>query len=164
MNLAVQQSYRNEANEPQLLLATNAVQRLDAGASPASVTLGTPIDLAANLDTHITVYDHAGRVEASTARLNGRVPQPPSGMLDAAYHKTANILTWQPRSGVRVAAVVMAWKGGTVLVGRSLKYVEMWEDDLNKITGFGCLLGLFGLAAMSIVASALWPKTLPETV
>jgi hypothetical protein len=92
---------------------------------------------------------------ASNARLDGSVPQPPAGVLDEARTSGRNIVTWQPAPGVRVAAVVIPWSHGTVLVGRSLKDVEDRQSTLIQIVGFGWLAGLIALAVVSLAGAYL---------
>ncbi|MGZ6314302.1 MAG: hypothetical protein ACXWNI_01585 [Candidatus Limnocylindrales bacterium] len=81
------------------------------------------------------VFDTNGQVLASNATLDGGPPAPPIGVLAAARPGSPNAVTWQPRDGVRVAAVVVAWKGGTVLAGRSLRLVEQREANAELIAG-----------------------------
>jgi hypothetical protein len=149
-----QQALRSGANDPQLQLAEDAGTRLDAGATPSSV-LGPnpPVDLARSL-----VFDAQGRVLASDAILDGGQPAPPKGVLDAARPGSPNSVTWQPRDGVRVATVTVAWSGGTVLAGRSLRAVEQREANAELIAGAAWLAMLAALAAASVLAAWLWPR------
>jgi hypothetical protein len=54
--------------------------------------------------------------------------------------------------------VVVAWKGGTVLAGRSLRLVEQRETNAELIAGAAWLAMLAALAAASILAAWLWPR------
>ena len=67
-------------------------------------------------------------------------------------------MTWQPRSGVRIAAVVVPWRGGTVLAGRSLRLVETREDEALLLAAGGWLVGLVVIGASSVVAATIWPS------
>lgn len=61
-------------------------------------------------------------------------------------------VTWQPRDGVRIAAVVVAYSGGTVVAGRSLREVESRADDALAVTGLAWLTCLvLTLAACAAV-------------
>lgn len=159
---AVQQEYRSTANDPQYAMALDAAHRLDGGVPPRRVAAGELIDLAASYSPHLTVFNRAHRVLASTARLNGRVPAPPAGALDAAASGPSTI-TWQPSPGVRVAAVIVAWRGGTVLAGRSLALTEQRETNLEQLLGFGWLAGMAGIAAASLAAAWLWEGSVAPT-
>jgi hypothetical protein len=154
---AVQQNYRSSANDPQLQIATEDALRLDAGASPNHVAGGPPVDLARSLGIHVSVYDESGRVTVSTARLDGAIPTVPVGALKSAQRQGQNTITWQPRSGVRVAAVIVRWRGGTVLVGRSLVPIENRENDLLHVVAILWFVGLPVLAGAALLAAYLWP-------
>ena len=154
----VQQSYRSDANDPQTAIARDAVTRLDGGTDPKVVAAGQPVDLASSLDTHITVYDTAGHSLASTATLNGTTPVIDKGVLDSARSTGQDIVTWEPSSGVRVAAVALPWSGGTVVVGRSLQLVEQREDKLFVLCA---ALGGAAFAVLIVVCSIaawVWPR------
>lgn len=79
-------------------------------------------------------------------------------MHEAARQNGMDGVTWRPRTGVRVAAVVVPWRGGTVLAGRSLRLVETREDEVLLLAAGGWLLGLLAIAATSVAAAALWPR------
>jgi len=102
------------------------------------------------------VFDDSGKVLASTGVLDGATPEPPAGVLRAARtHR--NTLTWQPRSGVRAAIVVMPYRSstasGTVLVGRSLTEVERRENFLVWLTA-GALAAGLGITAATCLFTA----------
>jgi hypothetical protein len=153
----VQQSLRSSANDPQYQLATDAAAKLDAGASPASVVGSTvDVDLAASLAPFVIVFDRNHSILATNATLDGVRPAPPDGVLDAAS-AGPDTVTWQPRAGVRIAAVAVAWNGGTVVSGRSLRLVEDRETNMELIAGLTWVVSLVALAAAALVAARLWP-------
>jgi hypothetical protein len=154
----VQQELRSSANDPQYQLATDAAARLDAGAAPASVVDSTrEVDLAASLSPFMIVFDHNHSILATDATLDGGRPAPPQGVLDAAGPSNPNLVTWQPRTGIRIATVTVAWSGGTVVAGRSLRLVEDRETNAELISGLVWLAALLALAAASLAAARLWP-------
>jgi len=156
----VQQDQRSGANDPQFQLAEDAAARLNTGASPASVVDSTrTVDLATSLAPFVIVFDTIHSVLSANATLDGGQPTPPAGVLDAARPGSPNAVTWQPRDGVRIAAVVVAWRGGTVLAGRSLRRVEQQETNAELIAGAAWLAMLAVLAAASLAAAWLWPKS-----
>lgn len=53
-----------------------------------------------------------------------------------------NRLTWQPREGVRIAAVIVFYQDGFVLAGRSLREVEIREAQVTQFAGLTWLLAL----------------------
>ena len=159
--LVTQQSLRSGANELPLTLAIDAGTRLDAGTQPESVVAsgawaGTAtVDVAASLSPFIVVFDGGGKVLATNAQLDGGLPTPPLGVLAAATTAVPNRVTWQPRPGVRIATVTARWRGGTVLVGRSLREVERREDLVLQLVGFGWAATMFALAGVSALAAAM---------
>jgi hypothetical protein len=155
----VQQDLRSGADDPQYQLAQDAVARLDAGAAQASVVDGTrTVDLAASLAPFVIVFDSSHAVIASNAVLDGGSPAPPHGVLDAARPGSPSAVTWQPRGGIRIATVTVAWKGGFVLAGRSLSRVERLESNARLIAAAAWLAGLVALAGASLAAAWLWPR------
>lgn len=162
---AGQHELRSSANDPQLQVAEDAAARLSSGAQPAELTTGPQVDLARSLALHLTVYDANGRVLASTATLNGVTPTPPLGVLAAGRRNGRNVLTWQPRPGVRAAAVVLPYEGphgaGTVLAGRSLRAVEDREQTLLLVVLVGWL-GTVLAGTAAALGTAGWAMTMRE--
>jgi hypothetical protein len=158
----VQQSLRSGANDPQYQMATDAAAQLDEGATSASVVgSGRVVDLATSLAPFVIVFDRNKSILATNATLDGTRPAPPHGVLDAARPSDPNVVTWQPRTGVRIATVTVTWTGGTVLAGRSLQQVEMRETNAEFIAGLFWLASLVALLAACVAAAWLWPATPP---
>jgi hypothetical protein len=152
-----QQRLRADANDPQVQLAEDGAAALNAGAGPASIVGSTTVDVAASLAPWVTIYGQAGDVLASNATLYGTPPQIPSGVRAAAAASGRDQVTWEPSPGVRVALVVVPFSGGTVASGRSLRLVEMREDQALLIVGAAVGAGLVVLAVVTFVASRIWP-------
>ncbi len=130
-----QQNLRSGANDPQIQLAEDAAARLDAGATATAVVASsaTRVDIARSLAPFVIVYDLRDQPMASSGELDGAVPVPPQGVTLSA-RTSEDRVTWQPRSGVRIAAVVVGYRGGAVLAGRSLRLVEQRADDALAVT------------------------------
>ena len=158
--LEVQQDLRSGANDPQFQMAEDAAAKLSTGATPAFVVnRAAGVDLSTSLATFVIVFDSNHNVLASDASLDGGVPVPPAGMLQAATPDSPSAVTWEPRTGVRVAAVTAAWNGGFVLVGRSLSRVEQQEDNAGLIASVSLVCILAALALASLTAAWLWPRS-----
>jgi hypothetical protein len=151
----VQQDLRSNANDPQIQLAEDAAVRLNAGAKPADVVPGGSVDVATSLAPFITIDDASGHVLATSGTLDGQPPAPPGGVLDAARTTGRDVVTWQPRPGVRVALVAVPWRDGVVLAGRSLRLVEQREDNALLIAVAAGITGLAALGAASLVGAGL---------
>jgi hypothetical protein len=141
---AVQQAHRSAANDPQVQMATDAVNALQRGATPASLVPTNKIDIATSLAPYLVIYDANAQPVATSATLHGQAIIPPAGVFQsaAAASDQQDVLTWQPESDVRSAIVIQRYAGGYVLAGRSLKLVEERETDLEQIVGLGCVAAL----------------------
>lgn len=155
----VQQSYRNDANDPQIMLAHEAQARLAAGATAADVVPTQTVDPSKDLAPFLIVLDKDRKLVASSMTLGGTSPVPPAGTLVAASAVDENRVTWQPRSDTRIAAVIVPVEGGAggwVVAGRSLKVVEQREDWLTQMWGLGTVGTL--VATFIAVMFAAWVK------
>ncbi len=138
--LAVQQSLRISANDPQIQMAEDAASALDGGASVESIVPAVKVELASSLAPFIIVFDNSGNVTGSSAVLHGATPVYPSGVLDYTRQKGEDRVTWQPESGVRMATVVVRYRNGFVMAGRSLREVEIRIGNIGKISGLAMLV------------------------
>ena len=147
----VQQSYRQGANDPQYQMAGDAAAAIEHGADPKSIVPAASLDLSQTLSPFLIIYDDKGVPAASGALLDGKIPSPPPGVFDYAREKGENVLTWQPRAGIRQAIVVRKLTGamqGFVLSGRSLFKVEEREQLLVRQILFGWTISLGLLFAL----------------
>src|SRR5260221_13588614 len=76
---AVQQNYRQSANDPQIQLAQDAAGALDAGAEPIMVVGPAQVNAASSLAPFVTVYDSSLHPLATSGRFDGRTLTPPAG-------------------------------------------------------------------------------------
>ncbi len=155
--VAVQQNFRQSANDPQIQLAEDAAAQLGAGQEAQSLVGSTKVDMAQSLAPFVIIYDQAGHPLASSAQLDGQTPAVTAGVFASVQQSGEDRLTWQPRDGVRIAAVVTRFGGaqpGFVLAGRSLREVESRESQLMQMVGLAWLAALAG----SLVISALAVK------
>lgn len=158
----LQSDLRDSANDPQIQMATDARDALQSGASAQSLVPSTQIDIAQSLAPYLVIYDANGAPLASSATLRGQALVPPSGVFTYARTHAMDTLTWMPATGVRSAIVVVAYNGGYVLAGRSLRQIELRETDLEIVVGVLCLatLGLTFLATLvSQALAARWAPT-----
>jgi len=160
--ISAQQNLRQSANDPQIQIATDVASALEAGVSPSTIipSGSQPIDMTKTLDSYVLIFDDAGTLVAGNASLNGKPPAPPHGVFDYARNTGEDRITWAPAPGVRSAIIVerVTMNGanvGFVVVGRSLKEVEMRESELTNETGAIFLLTLIGTFILTAIA-ALW--------
>jgi len=150
---------RSAANDPQIQLAQDGAAELAAGAGAESVANGPQVDLATSLAVATTVVGRDGTILGSTGRLDGGTVRPPLGALAAATSQEPHIVTWQPRRGVRLAAVIARYSGasgsGTVVVARSLRVVEQRDTRLLALVAVGWVGGLVATAIAAAVGAWL---------
>ncbi len=161
--VSVQQSYRMNANDPQVQIAEDTIASISNNQQLSLPT--NKIDISKSLSPFVIILDDAGKSIFSSAILNGKPVVPPSGVLDYVKAHGEDRVTWQPQAGVREAIVVrLAYnatskKSGYVIVGRSLREAESRIDRLTKMSAVGWLTAL-ALTLGSQLALA-WKKLVP---
>ena len=148
----VQQELRGAANHPQVELARQAASKLNGGAQPQSVANGTLVDIASSPDPYLIVVDSNGALLASTARLDGSVVIPPSGVFAYVRDHGEDVISWQPAAGVRSAIVVDSFHGGFVVAGRSLTATEQAESALGLWAVLGWAVAILLAGGISLLA------------
>jgi hypothetical protein len=156
---AVQQDLRIGANDPQIQIAEDAAQALAAGANPQNIVPQYQTDIATSLSPYIILFNDQGQAVLSSAILNGKAPAVPSGVFDYARQHGETRVTWQPQKGIRSAIVVRRIQNasgtnvGFVLVGRSLREVEIREDNLLLMVALGWFATM--VAVFAAIAAAI---------
>jgi ribosomal protein L18E len=148
----VQQSYRQDANDPQIMMARDVAAGLAAGKSADSLVSSEQVDPSKDLAPFVIVLAPDRTVVVSSAVLGASAPVPPGGVLTAAKASGENRVTWQPRADTRIAAVVVpvnTGPGGWVIAGRSLQLAEERESALTQMAG----LGLLGTLVATFIAA-----------
>lgn len=151
---AVQQDLRQSANDPQIQMAEDTAAKLADGQQVQNVVPTEKVDIANSLAPYIIIFDATGKPIASSVQLDGQTPTVPSGVFDYVRQNGEDRITWQPQSGVRSAIVVTQFKGpnpGFVLAGRSLREVEIREDNIMHLI----LLGWLAILIVTLLATAL---------
>jgi hypothetical protein len=138
----VQQAYRTSANDPQIQLANEIDANLRAG-RPIEKLWPDSVDIQSSLGVFAALYDEHALPLRSSGLLDGKIPQLPPGVFEFAKSQGEDRVTWQPRTGVRMAMVVIRGNYSPVAfiaVGRSLKEVELREENLHKTTLIGWIV------------------------
>lgn len=147
---AVQQDLRQTANDPQIQYVEDVTALIAQGANPTDIIgANSQTNLATSLAPFLMILDKDGKVLASSAVLDGTPPTPAISMLTYAKdHNAENRVTWQPKSGVRIAAVIgyQKDKQDYVLAGRSLTEVEKRETSVGEIVLGGGLIAIVGVS------------------
>jgi len=154
--LTAQQNLRQNANDPQIQISEDIADHLSNNPTLPLQSSSNKIDLARSLSTYIIIFTDQGKAVFSTGELDGQIPTLPSGVLDHTKSIHQDRITWQPKPGVRSAVVITRYSGnknsGFVLVGRSLREVEIREDQLTQRVGFAWAATI----AASFIATSLF--------
>jgi len=154
MYMLVQQTYRSNANDPQIQMAEEAAFALGNGTDPKTLVANTAIEISRSLKPYTIIYDDQGNGVAADGLLDGKIPTLPNGVLDFTRTHGEDDISWQPRSGVRSALVIEHVQGsfqGFVVAGRSLRVVEERESMLIKQIAFGWIVSLGPLLIVVII-------------
>jgi len=136
----VQQTYRSNANDPQVQIAHELRARLQKG---QSLGFDDTIELESSLSVFKGAYDKNGNPLQSTGVLNGQVPTLPKGVFKYARANGEHWITWQPQQNVRMATGIISVNAAPIAylaVGRSLREVEERSSGIAKTIFMGWIL------------------------
>ena len=153
---AVQQNYRNSANNPQIQMAEDAVDELSLSVPPGEIVGHTELfDAGKSLRPFLAIYDKEGKLLATSAYVGGAPPAPPQGVFDYAKQHGENHITWEPKSHTRIALVIMPATtlagGGFAVAGRNMREMEREETQLNEGMSMGFILILLATLGLTIL-------------
>jgi hypothetical protein len=140
--VTMQQMLRRGADQPQIDMADWYSGEISAGEAPADVIPPGYVDLERSLQPFVIFYDDQGKAGVGTGYLDQSLPALPARVFDFARIHGSESITWQPRSNVRIASVIMHVTGkgsGFILAGRSLRVVEEQESLLRRLVIGGWL-------------------------
>ncbi|HUD02614.1 MAG TPA: hypothetical protein VMR46_01150 [Candidatus Paceibacterota bacterium] len=150
---AVQQNYRQSANDPQIQMAEDAAAQIVGGTSPSLAVPAGTVDIGNSLAPWVAVYNGYGGIIGSNGSLSGEAPSLPQGV----FKTYENRFTWQPTPSVRQAVVLVyiPAPNGPLYVasGRSLREVEVRESALTLMVA---LAWAFTLACLLVASFAGW--------
>lgn len=156
--LVVQQNIRLSANDPQIQIAEDIASGLSKGRTLQPVPETDKIDIASSLATFVIIFNDKGEPVNSSAVLDNKTPLPPSGIFAYTKSHKEDRFTWQPKSGIRMAAVVVRYEAsqpGFVLAGRSLREVEKLEDHILFQVTAGGLTTMLGSLVVVFLTNVL---------
>ena len=139
---AVQQVYRQSANDPQIQMAVDAAYALERDKPIDKVIPAETIDMERSFAPFYIVYNLTGQPAAGTGYLNNSLQTLPDGVLEYTSEEGQDRITWQPQPNVRIAAVIVPYKNGYVLAGRNMSEVEDREAQTSMFAGVTWILAL----------------------
>ncbi len=155
--IVMHQEMRMGANDPQIELAQNGAALLNSGQPADIFGVNSGVDMAKTLSPFIIVYDLNFNILNSSTLLDGKTPVPPIGVFQSAQGRGENRITWEPAPGVRIAAVVVPFKGkqsGYILAGKSLREIDSRLDTIMLYVFIAWLASL----ASTFILVALQPS------
>lgn len=156
----IQQAYRTGLDDPQIQMVTEASRKIEQGKPVDKIISEDPIDIASNLSPFIILYNASGKPTYSNALLDGKMPDLPGGLLDAANKKAEYRVTWQPNKAVRMAMVIKKINVTPVqfvAAGRSMRETERRIAAWQEMAFFGwtiCIGIIVLTAALNYFMSA----------
>jgi len=139
----IQQNLRMSANDPQIQIAEDYASLLTNGTNPQFLVPQLKIDISKSLGPYVIIFNENGDAILSSAILDNKIPTPPKSVFDSVKKYGETRITWQPKIGVRSATVITRFTGakpGFILAGRSIREVEIREDNALKITFLGWIV------------------------
>jgi hypothetical protein len=150
--LGIQQTLRQDANNPQVTTVEDTASQL-AGHSIQDIEAPTDtIDIAQSLADYFVIYDATGHPIMGDGYLDGSLPNLPPGVFTFTAIHGEDRFTWQPRPGVRQAVVIKKAADGFAMSGRSLREVEFQESRI----GFYALATWFAILVGSLIIEILF--------
>jgi hypothetical protein len=134
--------------------ATSASQETGLHGMEMDSVGSNPVDPSTSLSPFTMSFDDNGKLVEYNVNLGGSVPVPPAGVFDYARKNTEHRFTWQPKPGVRIAAVLRHYSGkssGFVLAGRSLREVEIREERLMQMVAAGWAVSMIVVLGLAVI-------------
>jgi hypothetical protein len=158
--IVAQQNFRLSANDVPYQLAHDAATGInDVGEPKQFPHTGTPVEITESLAPWLLVCDANGNALSNGALLDGKTPRLPQGVFDKAKKEGVNMVTWQPRPGVRQATVMVhTTVGYTVVAGQSLTITEDHISMLGTQVVFGWMLSLVAMLVVVTVQEMMTRK------
>jgi hypothetical protein len=171
---AIQQNYRQSANDPQIQMVEDIIDALNTGLDPQNLNSPVKMDIAKTLSPFMIIYDDAGTPIVSSGFLNDQIPTLPAGVLDYTKARGQHRLTWSPRPDIRAAAVIQYYQApaspelkdgqaGFVLAAKSLRDIEKNINQLLYLALIAWIISLLGSLIMMILFNWQLIKSQPKT-
>lgn len=132
---------RMNANWPQVQIAQDSVVKIDSGATPQSL-IGSTVDISRSLAVFTNIYDRTGRPITGAGYIEGKIAQIPRSVLKPSDNLSYSAVTWQPKSSLRIAAVVVRAKNYYIVSGRSLAEADKSVEEVSRLTLAGAIFSL----------------------
>lgn len=157
--VSMQQSFRQNLNDPQIQMAEDAANALERGSALVDLVPTQKVLVDQSLAPFLIIYDTEGNPIAGNGYLHDQLVNVPLGVFENAKAWGENRRTLEPVSGVRIASVVVPFVGreanGYVLAGRTMREIESRIADVGIKIFFAWAVILSALLVASIAISFL---------
>ena len=140
--VSVQQSYRTNADDPQIQIARDLKMKYSKSGLDSLSDVKDKIEISTSLSPFYIIYDENAKPVASNALLYNNMHQLPLGVFRAAKENGENKISWQPSPGLRFATIIVNVTGkfnGYILSGRSMLETEIRIKNLTLMAGLAWL-------------------------
>jgi sensor histidine kinase regulating citrate/malate metabolism len=131
--VSMQQSFRQNLNDPQVQIAEDIAAKLEASGAIYDQIPAEKVSIDTSLTPFVIIYDTEGKPIVGNGYLQKSLMQTPFGVFQNAKSWGENRRTLEPAPGVRIASVVVPFVGreanGFVLVGRNMREIETRIED-----------------------------------
>ncbi len=136
-----QQMLRLTANDPQVQIAQDILNSLAQGADPKQLS-PTTVDMTKATNPFVIIYDNSEKAVGTTVELDKKTPVPPKGAFEKTKKNNESRFTWEPKEGLRQAAVMVKYKDGYVVVGKSLGEIDNRIKMMLKLVSVAWVMGI----------------------
>jgi hypothetical protein len=140
--VSVQQSYRTNADDPQIQIARDLKIKYSKSGLDSLSDVKDKIEISTSISPFYIIYDENAKPISSNALLYNDMPQLPLGVFRSAKENGENKISWQPAPGLRFATVIVHVSGkfnGYIMAGRSLQETEIRIKNLTLMAGLAWL-------------------------
>ena len=131
---AVMQQMYCTTIEPQIQRAYDLKEQLEQNKKAEYLLPDDTLDLQNGLEGFIALFNKEGKPIRSNDFLNNKMSQLPKEVYDFSKINKEKRITWQPQTGIRMAAVILSVNHPEIkfiAVGRSLKEAEEREANFQ---------------------------------
>ncbi|HMQ02101.1 MAG TPA: hypothetical protein PKD79_03470 [Candidatus Doudnabacteria bacterium] len=135
---------RQAANDPQIEVTDQVTNIVRQGVPIDAIVSGAEqIDMASSKALFVMIFDNNRTLVGSSAQLEGEAPTAPSEAFDKAGTQADYRFDWEPRPGVKVAAIMKQIDDDAyVLAGRSLAEFETRTQTLKAPLWIGWAISM----------------------
>ncbi len=139
--VASQQILRLTANDPQVQITQDILNSLSQGADPKQLS-PTTVDMTKATNPFVIIYDNNQKAVGTTVELDKKTPVPPKEAFEKTKNNNENRFTWEPKKGLRQATIMVKYKDGYVVVGKSLREIDNRIKMMLQLAGVAWVMGI----------------------